>query len=355
MSNKWKYIIYGWLTLLTVGVFILICYFSAKNNIIETNYKNISVKSFEYDNNYTPFIQYPNKKDSLGNLTLSSEHLDNIKNHIDYLNKRVDGAISETKLEISNDINRLNTWATWWLAGLAIIAGLLPFLLTLLAKLDIDKAFDGKLDDAKTKAKDAFDNAETAKKDIKEAKEKLAEFEKSFTGLKNTSEDAKNSAEKALKSSSESNTKAETAESAAKKASEFAAEAKKEVDALKQLTHTTTALSKLRMLDAKKMEFIKNRLQYFTEQIELIEKQLRSILNQEDSFFTSDVVKENLLSFYISLRSFRTLFKERNVTQAIVEFHTAMETELKKGMSKSVVTAITEKLTGLLNKLKEIK
>lgn len=353
MSNKWKNIILGWTVLLTVGIAFMFYYFSSKNSIIEQKYQDIiNEKSIEKVD-YAPFIVYPEKKDSLGNLTLTPENLENIKKHMEFLENRVSSTISEAKQEVNNDINRLNTLATWWIGILTILAGLFPVAVNIAAKIDIDKAFDGKLNNAKKEAKEAFDNSEIAKKGIKEASDKLKKFEKDFSGLDTETKEAKKNATEALKLSKESKESATTAENAAKEAKSSALEAKNKVESLEKITNTTAALSKLKTLDSKSMEFIKNRLNFFIEQLELIENQLSTTLSQDDSFFQNDIVKENFQSFYISIRSFRILFKEKKVTEAITFFHNALETELAKGMSKEVVASITTNLKELIKKLKE--
>lgn len=346
MNNKWRNITLGWAVLLTVAVAFMYYYFSSRNYILEQKYSEYQINKKIDKPEFTPFIIYPENKDSLGNLSLSPENLENIRKHIEYIDGKVNTTIIDAKQEINNDINRLNTLATWWIGILTILGGLLPYVISIITKIDAEKAFDGKL-------KLAEESSGQAKNDAKEAKDKLAEFSIKYSGLDTKTEKAEQNATKALELTESFSRKAEAAEESATKANELATEAKNEVTKLKQVTDTTNALSKLRMIDAKKLEFIKDRLKYFTEQLELIEEQLKATLNQEDNFFTNDIVKENILSFYLSLRSFRTLFKERKVTQAIVEFHSHLESELSKGLNKNVMKSITEKLTELLTILKE--
>ncbi len=107
---------------------------------------------------FSPFLITLNKKDKSGNIVLSPKDVENVEGYINYLTKEVNKAIEQSKAELDNDIDRLNMWVTFWVAIMALVGMVFPYLIN-----------NQSLKEAKEEVKEAKDEA----KSVKEKADKL--------------------------------------------------------------------------------------------------------------------------------------------------------------------------------------
>jgi hypothetical protein len=108
---------------------------------------------------FSPFLITPNKKDKSGNIILSPKDAENIQSYINYLTKQVNSAIEQSKIEIDNDIDRLNIWVTIWVAVMALVGMVFPYLIN-------KESFN----EAKEEARAVREKADNLETDISQAK-----------------------------------------------------------------------------------------------------------------------------------------------------------------------------------------
>ncbi len=224
---------------------------------------------------FVPFIIYPNKKNKLGNYTLTTEQLEGINKHIQFLTNKIDLAVSDTKEEVNRDIDRLNLWVSVWIGAMALLGLFTPLYVNYHSTKDIDNLKNkiGGLDDIREKADQAI-------------------------------------------------TKANSAETQASDATKKAITSENMIDII-------YAFNGLRTLDINSISFIRNKKQYLKNQLVKITTQFNKDGTIEESILNNSTFIGGLKEFFVSINAFKTIFSERNVTDKIVNVLTFLDNLFK--------------------------
>lgn len=157
-----------------------------------------------------PFFVFPESADNSGSYKLTKTQLEDLKNHIVFLTTQVDKAVTQTKDEISKEIDHINTWVSIWIGVLSIFGTIIPLFYNYKNNEDLKKIKED-AGDAKAKSEEAHNLIETHREDlakVKEVSNDLATIKTDFDGFKNEVATAKTSSSEALGVANNANVKA---------------------------------------------------------------------------------------------------------------------------------------------------
>ncbi len=275
---------------------------------------------------FQPFFIFPESADSSGNYKLTKAQLEELKNHIVFLTNQVDKAVTQTKDEISKEIDRINTWVSIWIGVLSIFGTIIPLFYNYKNNEDLKKIKED-AGEAKEKSEKAHSLIETHTEDlgkVKEVSKDLASIRSDFDGLKNEVTQARISSAEASEEASNASLKATKVE---------------------KLISTLNDVSKIKDLDA-------SFLLYNDKPFEVLKSYLAEIytnLSNCSDLCNDPIIKDVLrqLSLRIHLISFSAFIKSPHIFDLLNQF--ALELSNKIGQPLTVETY--DETIGLLNTL----
>jgi len=288
-------------------------------------------KTFE-DLDIQPFYVLPQKANKDGNYVLTGIQLNELKSHIDFLTKQVSLEVSNTKVEVGKDIDRLNTWMSIWIA----VIGFLGIFVPIVINIDVIK----NADEAKASAEDALSKSTNAKnhsniaqseandalKKINNAKEeiqKIGQIEKQVNSIEPKISRAVLEAKTALLESKET----------------------------KQGLAVIFSINNLNKIDPQLLMQLSGK----DDKLKLITAvltELNSALQKSEEYYSNDFTRDLLIQLIIKLRSI-SLFKFINASQTrnINDFASIVENALDKldeVSFKKIIKSLEELITKLL-------
>lgn len=284
-----------------------------------------------------PFFVLPNKTDKKGNYILTEAQLNDLKNHLDFLTKQVDLAVSSSKEEIANDINRLNTWMTLWIG----IIGFLGIFIPIIINIDTSKSAEKATEKSDLAAQNA-DKAITALSKVQTEVDKIPEIEQKIKDAEKNLVEIKTKSEEAEKKSTAADTKADDAAGKAK-------------DALVQTEKTENVLTAINAIGNLKDIDI-NTLQYITKPMTVLINTLHSVhaglsncTNQTDHPVVKDCLRQ--LGVRLQILTFFKFINHEN-TELINTFSGVVSDKLNTNYSKQNFDTILSELKNLADNLK---
>ncbi len=337
-----------------------------------------------------PFIIYPERTDTEGNIIIQPRDLDNIKNYILFLEKEVDDAIQDTKSELSNDIERLNLWTSIWIGILGIFGAVIPLFYSFKTqtetkekfieiksdisrqetelkkshaedkaefKVEIDKV-GVELKIATDKAIEASEKSIVATKLIEAIEANINEQTKSVDTLKNSLSDFKEDLESKNQQISElaknvdkSSELIEKATSDSNNAIEKSTIALKSSKDLKSVVYLSNSLGNLKQLDFYKLQLFHTKMEiYLATVFEKIKNNISAYLKEADSEI--DILFNELIrDLILSTRQVRNYLNQRNQLNNLDALEVALNSLLSA--TKETIIELSIEVDAKLNNLIE--
>lgn len=290
-------------------------------DILTTKYLTDDKTKFE-DIDLKPFFVLP-KADKQGNYILSEIQLNELKNHIEFLAKKVDLEVDKTKEEVGRNIDRLNTWVTIWIGVIGFLGIFIPIIINIDTAKSVERATE--------KSEEAFNKADDAVKKINTAQSKIDKIE----GIETKVSDAENKINDIVSKTDE----------AKKNATEASKKAESALNKTRETENILTAMSamgNLKDIDINTLQYISNPIEVVTKTLYSVHLGLVNCDSQTDNTIVKDCVRQ--LGMKLQLLTFFK-FMKREETELINTFSNSVSDKLNNGYDK-------EKFNEILNELK---
>lgn len=340
----------------------------------------------------TPYFIFPTNKEKDGSYKLTERQLTEFKQNIIFLTNQVDKAVSETKNEISNSIDRLNMWVSIWIGVLGFLGIFIPILLNYQTSKNIDKEIENatskaekaenKIDAAKptldkvdgiekkltklhdninaainesNKAKEratfAKNDSDAASQTAKDAKKRIDDAEPILLKVDEIDEKAKaleNNISEALKNSSAAKAEASQAKDNAKEALSKSEDAIRNSKAIDSLLITTNSISKLKNIDSSRLIHVADKKGHLVKTLEIVHKSMKACAESFSHNIVVDSFQELIISLYsISKFDFIDHTSIENITQFIISVDGSLEADWTIEKFNANMISLEELITNL--------
>lgn len=283
----------------------------------------------------SPYFIFPSQPNEDGNYLLTEKQLAELKQNIIYLTSQVDKAVSETKKEISRDLDRLNLWVTWWIGIIGFLGIFIPILLNYQTSKKIDKELDSSVQNAKD-ANEKIDKAEPTLQKVDDIENRVNSIETNVNQALKDLEKAKEDAGLAKDDMVEAKQKSETALSNSIT-----------VDKLLLLTNV---IGKLKSIDASRLSGIKDRKGHLIRLLERIYESLKIC----DDNFNHSIIKDSFQELVKSLQTISIFgFIDHTAIDHITKYTILVDASFKGNWTLEKFIKGVEELKHLVDNLKE--